>query len=114
MATLLDVPNDERLPHITSKSWYSDWRKFLDKMGLRIGNDKEQIWREGYWIASVRSKNFKNTTHAIVMKNSQVYFDPSTHKRYRTGNVLSGKKIVVHGYWLEISDITKLKSYLTP
>ena len=114
MATLLDVPNDERLPHITNPLWYSDWVKYLGNMGLRIGNDKEAVWREGYWIASVPSKNFKNTFHSIVMKNNSVYFDPSIHKRYRTGTLLLSKKIVKYGYWLEVSDITRLKSFLTP
>lgn len=35
----------------------------------------------GYWIASVISENFEDSTHAIVMLNDQVAFDPSTRPR---------------------------------
>ena len=37
---------------------------------------------EGYWIASVISENFENSTHAIVMLDGNVAFDPSTKPRH--------------------------------
>jgi hypothetical protein len=36
---------------------------------------------DGYWIASVISENFENSTHAIVMLDRRVAFDPSPHPR---------------------------------
>lgn len=35
----------------------------------------------GYWIASVLSSNFPNTTHAVVMLGSEVAHDPSPRTR---------------------------------
>ena len=36
---------------------------------------------KGYWIASVISENFEDSTHAIVMLDRDVAFDPSTKPR---------------------------------
>lgn len=36
---------------------------------------------DGYWIASVISENFEDSTHAIVMHDREVVFDPSTKQR---------------------------------
>lgn len=35
----------------------------------------------GYWIASVISENFERSTHAIVMLDGEVAFDPSSRPR---------------------------------
>lgn len=36
---------------------------------------------KGYWIASVISENFEDSTHAVVMHEREVVFDPSTKPR---------------------------------
>ncbi len=70
--------------------------------------ETKAMWRNGYWIASVKSKNFKEATHAIVMLGNEVYFDPSLGKRYKAGRSLLGKKIVLGCHYLEVVDSTKL------
>lgn len=114
MSSLLGIANTNGLPHIDKPSWFSDWRKFLLRYGLALTFEKEACWRSGYWIASVKSKNFPKTTHAIVMHHSKVWHDPSTKKRYRAGRSLLGKDIVVGGYFLEVVDPSKLKIKITP
>lgn len=42
------------------------------------------------------------------MRGDQVVFDPSTKKRYKTGESLLGKKLVQGGHYLEVIDATKL------
>ncbi len=49
---------------------------------------------EGYWIASVISENFPNSTHAIVMHDDQVAFDPSTKPRRTPYEFIGGKAFV--------------------
>lgn len=36
---------------------------------------------QGYWIGKVISENFAQSTHAVVMLDGDVVFDPSTHPR---------------------------------
>lgn len=49
---------------------------------------------EGYWIASVISENFEDSTHAIVMLNDQVAFDPSTSPRRTPYEFIGGECFV--------------------
>lgn len=111
VASILEMPNDNKLPNAHGGDWFGAWYEFFGKMGLAISFDRVAIWREGYWIASVKSKNFKNTSHAIVMKGDAVAFDPSTKKTHRKGTNLLGRGVVNGGYWIEVSDFTKLKEY---
>lgn len=107
VASLLELPNHDRLPHITSEMWLFEWIKLLETFGMRWGSDQEAIWREGFWIGSVPSLNYPNKTHAIVMEGSCVSHDPSTKLRYETGRHL-GSDTVRWGNWLEVSDVSKL------
>jgi len=108
MSSLLGIENRDGLPHIDKTTWFTDWCKFLSPYGLGIRCEAKSYWVRGYWIASVKSKNFSGGTHAIVMHGSKVWHDPSTHKRYRTGTSLLGKDIVECGYLLEVIDPSKL------
>lgn len=110
MASMLELPNKKGLPHIDKESWYSDWNELLSYFGMRLVGDHKKIWREGFWIASVPSLNFKDVRHAIIMFDTKVFFDPSTKKRYRKGtNLLKKHEMVTWGWWLEVSDVSKLK-----
>lgn len=108
MASMLELPNSTDLPHIESEMWPLEWERFLDRFGMGYGHDAKAIWRQGYWIASVPSLNFENGGHAIVMLGSEVAHDPSTKKRYETGRHLGGYDLVNWGWWLEVSDVSKL------
>lgn len=112
IASILEVENDDKLPNSHRGDWLAPWHKYFNKQGLRLGYNAKAIWREGYWIASVPSKNYKGVTHSIVMLDSNVAFDPSTKKKYRKGRSLVGKDIARFGYWIELSDISKFKKYL--
>ncbi len=110
VASILEIKNDDNFYKIKEGSgWILPLYNKLEEWGLRLNGDKDAIWRSGYWIASVPSKNFKEVSHAIVMKDSKVSFDPSTHKKYKTGLSLLGKDIVTFGQWIEVSDFSKLK-----
>jgi len=111
MATLLQLP-PEVLPNDHSPIWYFTWRKFLGQFGLELSPDETAngpIWRTSLWIATVRSLNYENGTHAILMhEGGTVFHDPSTHKRYKTGTSLLGKDIVLYGKHLEVVDTSHL------
>lgn len=109
MATVLQVSPDV-LPNDHSASWHSTWAVFLRQFGLDLifGGREGAIWMGGYWIASVKSINYEDGNHAIVMQGSQVYHDPSTKKRYKTGKSMLGNKAVNGGYHLVIDDATLL------
>ena len=110
MASLLELPI-EVMPNDHSSTWWTTWYNFLAQFGLEINYSgaKGAIWASHPWIASVKSKNYKDGTHAIVMHNGgQVLFDPSTKKRHRKGTYLGGKGIVVGGYRITVSDFSKL------
>lgn len=113
IASILEVENDDNLPNNHERGWAAYWMKFFRGIGLRLNYDRDKIWREGYWIASVPSKNFSDVYHAIVMCGDKVAFDPSTAKRYKTGRNLLGKKLVNFGYWIEVSDIGLFKKWLS-
>ncbi len=118
LTSILGVPNTHNLPNFTEKTkdghyngGWPKWRKLLNEMGISLEYDHERIWRTGYWIASVPSKNYKGGYHAIVMNGCNVAHDPSTKKRYRAGTSMLGKK-VAGGYWLEITDASKLANFI--
>ena len=110
LASFLELPNDERLPDgYESVSPWDDW---LEQFGMTLNYSQTAIWREGYWVASVKSKNYSDgTTHAIIMKGHKVAFDPSTKKRYRTGTDLLQTDDVVGGWWIEVTDPSLLYKF---
>ncbi len=75
-----------------------------DQLGLQPGESmpatlmyrvsKYPDYHEGYWIASVISENFEDSTHAIVMLNDQVVFDPSTKPRRTPYEFIGGEVFV--------------------
>lgn len=110
MTSILGVPNTDAFPNVHGVTWFRTWKKVLSRFGLSISyyGSGGPIWRDGYWIASVKSRNFEGVTHAIIMKGDEVAYDPSTKKRYRKGKPLVGKGIVVGGYSIELNDASKL------
>jgi len=109
IATVLQI-HISNLPNYHSDKYFLDWMKLLATSGIEIRYG-QSCWIEGYWIASVPSKNFKGVKHSIVMKGQLVFFDPSPKKKYKIGeNLLLKHKIVDGGYTFIISDITKLKT----
>lgn len=118
LTSMLDIPNTHKLPNFTEKTkeghyngGFSKWYKLLREMGLDFKYDQKKIWRSGYWMASVKSKNYKGGSHAIVMYGDKVAHDPSTKKRYRTGTNLLGKNVVNGGWWIEITDVSLLPRF---
>lgn len=109
MATILQLP-PEVLPNDHSWTFDRTWVVFLAQFGLDLAhsNEKGPIWLEGYWIASVKSLNYKNVSHAIVMhETNKVFHDPSTKKRYKTSRTL-GTDRVTGGWRLVVTNATKL------
>lgn len=110
MATILQLP-PEVLPNDHSWTFPRTWEVFLNQfgLGLAFSHAKGPIWLDGYWIASVKSLNYKETTHAIVMHDTHLVFhDPSNKKRYKTGRSLIGRGRVTGGTRLIVVDSTKL------
>jgi hypothetical protein len=106
LTSLLSIQNSPNLPN--GECWFLDWGIFLDKYGLSLKFNKEACWKQGFWIASVPSKNFKGLTHAIIMKNQEVYFDPSLKETYIIGENLLGKDLVKGGWSLEVINLQKV------
>lgn len=109
MATVLQLPL-EVLPNDHSPAWHNIWAAFLSQFGLDLiyGSPKDAIWVGGFWIATVKSINYKETSHAIVMDGIKVFHDPSTKKRYRTGRSMLGDDAMRGGYHLTVDDATLL------
>jgi hypothetical protein len=112
ITSLLGIPNTDELPD-GDKDWFVGWGNYLRKMGLNIRYEEEAFWREGYWIASVKSLNFPDVTHAIIMNGQEIYFDPSPNKKYQEGENLLSKDIVLGGWYFEVEDFSKLCSNLS-
>ncbi|MDE2104669.1 MAG: hypothetical protein KGL39_45960 [Patescibacteria group bacterium] len=108
LTSILGIPNDKELPNIDKKTWFGEWNKLLLWTGISLEFEKDRIWRTGYWIASVPSKNFNDRGHCVVMKGDNIAHDPSTHKKYKTGQSLLGKGIVDGGWYLVVDDPSKL------
>ena len=127
IATVLQIPI-KLLPNFHSNHFFIDWMNLLDKFGIEI-RYSQSCWIQGYWIASVPSKNFKTkiisasdlwqgktgVKHSIVMKGQEVFFDPSPKKKYKVGeNLLIQSKFKVEGgYTFIISDIEKTSNLFT-
>lgn len=110
MATLLQLP-PQVLPNDHSQYWWFNWQKYLSQFGLELFTSSASgpIWSQFLWIASVKSLNYENGTHAILMHNGGIVFhDPSTKKRYKTGTDLLGEDSVIGGQRLEVADTGKL------
>lgn len=110
MATILDLPIDV-LPNDHSPAFYSVWTAFLRQFGLSFifMGRKDPLWRDGYWIASVKSKNFEGGVHAIVMYDSdKVFFDPSPALRFKKNTSLIRSDALRGGFHLEVIDTTLL------
>lgn len=112
IASILELPNLETMPHITSPQWPALWDNYLEHFGLWMCYDTSPRW-VGYWIASVPSLNYDDgTTHAIVMHEQYVAWDPSLGKRYRKGTNLLGKDLVSGGYNFYAIDVSQFPNLL--
>lgn len=112
--SILGIPNDPKLAVGSDPEWFLKWHKFLYRFGVTLTYSQKACWKHGYWVASVKSLNYPDkATHAIVMKGSAVYFDPSTaKKRYKSGESLLGRDVVLGGHFFEISDGSKLRKLI--
>jgi len=116
LTSILGIPNDPTLPDINNPKWKQEWDAFLGQFGLRLVFNIGDVWRSGYWIAGVPSKNYTDSNHAIVMKGTRIAFDPSTKKTYEKGRNIFGSGLVLSGYSLEVMDTSlfpKLEEYKT-
>lgn len=111
ISSILGLKQHHKLLNDHGPRWFTKWNRFLAPFGMMLHFTTEEMWIEGLWIASVKSKNFPVGTHAIVMDGYNVAFDPSTKKRYKTGESLLGKKVVVGGYHLIVTDASKLHKF---
>ncbi len=110
LTSMLGLPNDPTIIPLggAAEDWYNRCHKFLSKFGLELWFEKSACWRMGYWMGSVKSKNFEGGWHSIVMKSTKVWHDPSTHKRYKAGECLLGQDVIDGGHFLEVVDPSKL------
>jgi hypothetical protein len=109
LTSMLGLPNDpNKIPLPGATDFFIPCYKFLARFGLFLKYDQTACWKHGLWMASVKSKNFPKGTHAIVMNGDKVAWDPSTKKRYRVGQSLLGKDVVLGGHSLEVIDPSKL------
>lgn len=93
--------------------WLKTWRHhrtaaevfaLREQMGLQPGESMPATMmyrasahaerQEGYWMATVISENFEDSTHAIVMLGDQVAFDPSTTTRRTPYEFIGGNVFV--------------------
>ena len=107
LTSILCIENSPDLPNVDKESWFIDWHNFLYPKGLTLSYEKEACWKNGFWIATVKSKNFEGEFHSIIMKGQEVYFDPSPKETYEEGMNLLGKGVVNGGMSLEVSDMSK-------
>lgn len=109
LASLLELPI-EVIPNDHSEEWFTIQKIFLGQFGLSLTyhNAQSPIWDSSPWIASIMSQNYDGVTHAIIMQDGDVLFDPSTKKRHKSGTNLLGEKIVVGGYIMRVSDFSLL------
>ena len=112
VASMLELPNDDNLPNPHGDAWLTEWLKWFGGIGLRLSWHHKSIWRDGFWIASVQSKNFENTTHAIIMRGLHVFFDPSLGEKYSKGAYMLKSELVSGGWWIEIDDMRKFKDFM--
>lgn len=110
LTSMLGLPNDPKKVPLggANENFYGKCHEFLYQFGLTLTYEQKACWRDGFWMGSVKSKNFKGGGHSIVMNGCKVWHDPSTHKRYKTGENLLGKEVINGGYFLEVIDPSKL------
>ncbi len=110
MASLLELPA-EVLPNDHSPEWHFNWQRFLKQFGLTLsheGGPKAAIYLQQPWMASVKSLNYENNTHSILMHEGNVVLhDPSRKKRYKTGMRLNSDT-VQGGTRIDVLDFSKL------
>lgn len=104
MSYLLGIPNSNDLPNDHTTHPAVAWWRVLWPFGLTLRWDSSACWVQGLWIASVPSKNYEGEFHAIVMRDTNVEFDPSPKRRYHRGWSLLGKDLVWGGYSLSVHD----------
>lgn len=107
LTSVLGIPNDPALiPDAGDPDMFLKIYQFLRRFGLSIRYELTACWSDGLWIASVPSKNFEGSTHAIVMDGTEVAHDPTTTPNaYAPGTSLLGKEGAVRGGWnLEVTD----------
>ena len=109
MATVLQLPI-ELLPNWHDNMWFLKWDEWLHERGLGITINSKYYGVEGFWIASVNSQNYPDTTHAIVMYDEAVFHDPSPLKKFTE---VTYDEILV-SYHIELTDISKLRAKLLP
>lgn len=76
-----------RLHQFSNNITGAEMKALRESLGLKPGEPAQNnSWyrrskipdpHRGWWIASVISQNFEDSTHAVVMFNDQVAFDPS-------------------------------------
>lgn len=107
------VPNfilfDAKAPRLNSKSpkhWTRVFRSFLESCGytweshghFESGDPVFEESIEGYFYAVVNSRNFKDTTHAVVMDmNGIVAHDPAPDKKWQGEDLRNNEDFK---YWL--------------
>lgn len=93
--------------------WVKRWSNSLtaaevsairEERGLKPGESMPAIdmyrrrsfpdYHEGYWIGTVISENFDDSTHAVVMLNDQVAFDPSPKPRRTPYEYIGGEVFI--------------------
>lgn len=110
LTSMLDLPNDPSIVPIGGPNNFhiETWR-FLQEFGLYLAYEQTACWTHGLWMASVKSLNYPGeATHAIVMHDSEVVWDPSSKLKYKEGESLLGKDVVLGGHHLRVSDPTLL------
>ncbi len=105
VANLLELPI-HTLPNDHSDRWWFVWRDLFETWGLHL-QFGDACWQRGHWIASVPSLNYK-CSHAILMFDQEVFFDPSTGNTYEPGKNMLGEDLVKYGYWIVVHDSLKI------
>lgn len=106
VATVLQS-DPETLPNYHDSSWYMEWEGWLNNVGLDIQLSSGWHGANGLWIASVKSQNYPDTTHAIVMKDADLYHDPSPKKKFKSIDTDQ----VLTSYHILVADMNKLLIY---
>lgn len=103
IATVLQLPI-ETLPNWHDNMWFLKWDNWLHERGLGITVHSFYYGVDGYWIASVKSQNYKDTTHAVVMNDEKLFHDPSPVKKFKS---ISDDDILA-SYHIGLTNIDKL------
>src|SRR5688572_27950444 len=108
MAGIMELPIEVRHSDHTER-WRFVGRDFLNYFGLemRYHYAKGPIWQDKYWIASVKSKNYKEVTHAVPIEGTKVTFDVSTAKRYRKVQRMLASDKIVCALFSPVHDLTR-------